>query len=189
MTRTASATQAQDDADLVRRIAAGSPADEAELCRRYLDRVRLYGRRHLGNPQAVADLVQEVMAALIQAARAGRIEEPGRIGSFVVGVCRYMTWRIRRGEGRRGADTELDGLDLPAPEASRPAKLDTERLERCLAELPPRDQKILYLSFCEEQSALEIGSALALTEGNVRVLRHRALARLRAAVAGEAEET
>jgi hypothetical protein len=44
----------------------------------------------------------------------------------------------------------------------------------------------LPLSFTEERTAPEIAAELSLTEGNVRVIRHRALLRLRACLEGGA---
>jgi RNA polymerase sigma-70 factor, ECF subfamily len=181
-----SAASTLDDGQLVRRIAAApasSPDDEAELCRRLATPVRLYGRRHLRDDQAAADLVQEVLVAVIEAVRAGRVEAPDRIRPFVLGTCRFIAWRMRRGEWRREAAAERALLEVsevidPAGEAA----LDAERLERCLGGLPARERKVLYLSFYEDRSAQEIGAALSVAEGNVRVIRHRALARLRACV-------
>jgi RNA polymerase sigma-70 factor, ECF subfamily len=175
-----------EDEQLVRRIAAeptASAEDEAELCRRFAPRVRLYGRRHLRDDQAAADLVQEVMVAVIEAVRAGRVETPARIRQFVLGTCRFIAWRMRRGEWQRSlaaerAHLEVRGLVGTIGETS----LDADRLERCLGGLPPRERKVLYLSFYEDRSAQEIGSALAIADGNVRVIRHRALARLRACI-------
>jgi RNA polymerase sigma-70 factor (ECF subfamily) len=177
-----------DDAQLVQRIAAApgeSAADEAELCRRYLQRIRLYGRRHLRDETATADLVQEVIAAVIEAVRAGRVEQPDRIAQFVLGTCRFVAWRMRQGEWRRGETAVRAQLELPvAIEPVEARSIDAGRLEQCLGGLPSRDKQIIYLSFCEDRSAQEIGAALALSEGNVRVLRHRALARLRTCVDG-----
>jgi RNA polymerase sigma-70 factor (ECF subfamily) len=193
LTRQAIARSTTDDADLVRRIAAAAPGaaagDEAELCRRFSARVRLYGRRHLRDAHAAADLVQEVMAAVIEAVRAGRVEAPERIRQFILGVCRFVVWRMKRGEWRRSEAAERVRVETEgfAGPGEPHAALDAERLERCLGGLATREQKVLYLSFCEERSAGEIGSALALSESNVRVIRHRALARLRSCIAGAKE--
>lgn len=179
----------EDDGQLVRRIAA-APRDaaeaEAELCRRYVRRIRLYGRRHLRDDQKAADLAQDVMAAVIEAARAGRIDDPERVRPFILGTSRFIAWRMRRGEWRREARAERAYLEGPGViEAMAWSSVDAARLEQCLAALPEREQRVLYLSFYEERSAQEIGAALSLSEANVRVIRHRALGRLRAQLEGE----
>src|SRR5688572_5444185 len=69
------------DAELVRRIMAGggdARAAEAELCRRFAPRVRLYGLRHLRSEDRARDLVQSVLLAVLEAVRAGRVEDPDR---------------------------------------------------------------------------------------------------------------
>lgn len=50
--------------------------------------------------------------------------------------------------------------------------------------LTPRARDVLRASFVDERSDTEIASALAITEVNVRVIRHRTLAALRECVEG-----
>jgi RNA polymerase sigma-70 factor (ECF subfamily) len=52
-------------------------------------------------------------------------------------------------------------------------------LARCLAELDGRGRSVVFLSFNEGKAADEIGATLGTTAGNVRVVRHRAVAQLR----------
>jgi RNA polymerase sigma-70 factor (ECF subfamily) len=55
---------------------------------------------------------------------------------------------------------------------------------RCLERLPERERSVLVMSFYEEQAADDVGAALGLSAGNVRVIRHRGIARLRGCVEG-----
>ena len=59
-------------------------------------------------------------------------------------------------------------------------RLDARALYRCMSQLEPRGRAVLHLSFQEERSPDEIASALGTTTANVRVLRHRAVAQVRA---------
>jgi RNA polymerase sigma-70 factor (ECF subfamily) len=52
-------------------------------------------------------------------------------------------------------------------------------LQPCLQQLPERERSILLLTFYAERPAKEIAEQFAISEGNVRVIRHRGLARLR----------
>ena len=91
-----------DDGALARRIASGSAPDaEAELCRRLAPRVRLYGLRHLRDPHAAADLVQQVLLTTLERLRAGEVREPEKIASFVLGMARMTVLEMRRGAHRR----------------------------------------------------------------------------------------
>jgi RNA polymerase sigma-70 factor, ECF subfamily len=167
------------DGDLVRVIAAAAqdaPAAEAELCRRFAPRIRLYGLRHLRDEDRAADLVQAVLLAVLQAARAGRIADPERVDRFMLGTSRNVAQRMREVEGRSTGDAAL--ADIPAPDL-RPDRIDAGALSRCLAALDERGRQIVILSFNEERPSDEIAAQLAISVANVRVLRHRTIAALR----------
>ena len=175
---------ALDDGVLARRIAesgAAAPdsAAEAELCRRLAPRVRLYGLRHLRDRQAAADLGQQVLLMTLERLRAGKVREPERIASFVLGTCRMTVLEMRRGTRRREALLETWGDVAEAFEAPEPVVLAPDRLAGCLEALAERERSVVVLSFFADKQADEVGAELAISAGNVRVIRHRALARLR----------
>lgn len=179
-----------DDAALARRVAAaaGGRLDsqaEAELYRRLAKRVRLYGLRHLREEQAAADLVQQVLLATLERLRAGAVREPEKIASFVLGMCRMTVLEMRRGARRREALLEAYGERDEAYEAPEPLALDRDRLALCLAGLAERERSVVMLTFFADKAADEVGAQLGLSPGNVRVIRHRALGRLRACLSGE----
>src|SRR4051812_3582306 len=90
------------DAELVRRIGRGDDTEaEAELFRRMAPRIRLYGLRHLRNPQASDDLTQHVLLATLSALRAGRLREPDKLAAFVLGTCRMTVLDLRRSTQRK----------------------------------------------------------------------------------------
>jgi len=167
------------DGELVRRIVAEDRAREAEaeLCRRFGPRVRLYGLRHLRNEDGAADLVQGVLLAVLEAARAGRIEDPDHIDRFVLGTCRNVALRVREREGRT---RPLEAADLDVAElAPTFERIDVGALMDCMTKLDGRSRTVLVLSFQAESGADDIAKHLDTSAGNVRVLRHRALAQLR----------
>jgi RNA polymerase sigma-70 factor (ECF subfamily) len=175
---------AAHNADIVRRIALRDPgarAAEAELCRRFAPRARLYGRRHLRSDERAGDLAQAVMLAVIEAARAGRIEDGLRLDRFVLGTCRNIASRMREVDARAEPTDSADLDLLAAAHARTPTMeaLDVGALFKCFRGLAPRDRTVIHLSFNEEQSAEEIAVIVDTTPGNVRVLRHRAVAQLR----------
>lgn len=177
------------DAELARRIAGAAPgldaAAEAELYRRLAPRVRLYGRRHLRDDEEAHDLMQQVMLATIEKLRAGELREPERIVSFIFGMCRMVTLDLRRGARRRDALLEKFGADLPIADIAVAPRLDEARVAACLERLAERERSVLLLSFYEEETAEKVGDTLRLSAGNVRVIRHRAMERLRACVLGK----
>jgi RNA polymerase sigma-70 factor (ECF subfamily) len=152
--------------------------DEAAMVRELAPRARLYGLRHLGSAAAADDLAQTAMVVMIEALRAGKIREPERLPSFVLGTCRMLALEHKRGELRRRGLRETYGEDL-APAATRPAStVDNVRLGACLDGLAPRPRTIMVLSFYEDLDAEQIGAQLGMAPGTVSVARHRALAQL-----------
>ena len=184
---------ALDDGALARRIAeAGAAPDsaaETELYRRLGPRVRLYGLRHLRDRQAAADLVQQVLLITLERLRARKLREPERIASFVLGTSRMTVLEMRRGTRRREVLLETWGDAAEAFEASEPLALHPDRLAGCLEALSERERSVVVLSFFADKQADEVGAELSISGGNVRVIRHRALARLRECMgAGEDEQ-
>jgi RNA polymerase sigma-70 factor (ECF subfamily) len=183
------ALDAEDDAAIARRIASCAPARdsaaEAELCRRLGPRIRLYGRKHLRNEAAAADLMQDVLVLLLGKLREGSVRDPEQIASFALGTARQMVVDRRRGDARRARILEKFPIDvLPAELAEEePEPIDAERLKRCLGALPERERAVLVMTFYDDRPADAVAADLKLSAGNVRVIRHRGLERLRGCMA------
>ena len=171
-----------EDAELARRITAArattDSAAETELYRRLAPRVRLYGLRHLRDPHAAHDLMQQVLLMTLERLRKGELREPDKLASFVLGVCRLTVLEIRRGTKRREQLLEAYG-GTEAFEAPEPLVLNQDRLAECLEALAERERTVLALSFFADKDGDEVAEELGVSAGNVRVIRHRALARLR----------
>jgi RNA polymerase sigma-70 factor (ECF subfamily) len=179
-----------DEAALARRIAAAGAhvdsAAEAELYRRLAPRVRLYGLRHLRDAHAAHDLMQQVLMTTLERLRAGELREPERIASFVLGMSRMMVLEIRRGTWRRESLLQIYGDTPEAVEAPEPLALDADRLAGCLDALAERERAVVALTFFADKAGDEVGQELGLSAGNVRIIRHRALQKLRACMGAEA---
>jgi RNA polymerase sigma-70 factor (ECF subfamily) len=170
-----------DDADLARRVIAsgGDPEAEDELCRRLARRIRLYGLRHLRDEQAAADLVQDVLLIALQGLREGRLREPERLASFVLGTCRMVVLEMRRGGARRERLLAEYGRGIPKSEPPREPEPELGRLAECLDGLPARERSVILMTFYDAADGDETARALGVSSGSARVIRHRALARLR----------
>jgi RNA polymerase sigma-70 factor, ECF subfamily len=175
------------EALLARRI-AGAPAGqahdaEAELYRLLAPRIRRYGLRHLRDAHAAADLAQQVMVLTIERLRDGTLREPDRVLSFVLGTSRLTVMDQRRGERRREDLLQRHAhMLLPEPEAHVSPRLDHRRVADCLDRLPERERAVLVMSFYDDQPSDAVGRQLGLSPGNVRVIRHRGIDKLRRCV-------
>jgi RNA polymerase sigma-70 factor (ECF subfamily) len=176
----------ESDGGIARRVAEGADDAalcEAELCRRFLNRARLYGLKHLRFDVTEAeDLAQQVMMVLLEALRSGKVEDFERVDRFMLGTCRNVAHSMRRRkarveETRRQLTVELAGASTPPWDL-----VESRRVEECLAALPARESRLLFLLFQEGATASEAAESLGTTPGNVRVIHHRAIARLRECV-------
>lgn len=173
-----------DNAALAARIRGGTStapdgAAEEAFCQRFSRRIFAYGMRHLHDYDGANDLVQEVLSRVLASLRDGAVTDPGKLESFVFGTCKFVLRNEQRTHRRRQEKLETMVREALPPES--PAMLSPSpdpRLAECLAGLKERARTVLVLGFYGERSAPEIASELGLTPGNVRVVRHRALAQL-----------
>ncbi len=182
-----------DDAELAARImAAGTARDpqaEALLYQSLAPRIRLYGLKHLREPQAAADLVQDVMLMTLKRLSLGEIREPDRIASFVLGASRQCVLDIQRGARRRDRLLHTYRHDFAVvDEAADPrlnVQLDSQCLQHCLAQLPERERTVILMTFYDESPADAVARQLNISQPNVRVIRHRGIERLRRCMEGD----
>jgi RNA polymerase sigma-70 factor, ECF subfamily len=169
-----------DDSALVRRIASGNDRDaEAELYHRMAPRVRLYGLRHLRDKHAADDLAQQVLMTTLEALRAGQLREPEKLASFVLGTCRMTVLNLRRAAGRKEDLLTQFAGDVPGPTQPQRPDLDRERLARCVQGLKERERTVVVMTFYDERTGADVAGLLGVSEANVRVIRHRAIHKLR----------
>ena len=112
------------------------------------------------------------------------MREPDRLASFLLGACRLVVRNQRRGLKRREGLLDRFGAAFPRHAEPDAPALDHGRLRECLARLAERERSVLVLTFYAEQASADIATRLGLSPENVRTVRHRAFARLRACVLG-----
>jgi RNA polymerase sigma-70 factor (ECF subfamily) len=168
-------------AQLVGQARAGERAAEETICKRFAPAVRAFARRRLRGKDAVEEFAQDVLLLTIEAVRAGRVEQPERLGGFVLGICRSLAFdRARQRERRRALwDTYGAALQSVSVEALQQETYEVIHLEDCLSQLPLRSREVIRLGYMESQGNDEVARQLAISEANARVLRHRTLANLR----------
>ena len=172
------------DSDLVRQIGAGDRESEAELYRRMAPRIRLYGLRHLRNEFGADDLVQQVLLTTLEALRAGRLRDPEKLASFVLGTCRVTLLDQFRSAQRKERILGQFGMDLVGSAQNTSPSLDHDRLERCVQNLRERERTLIMMTFYDEETGAGVAGFLGISEANVRVIRHRAIHQLRQCMDG-----
>lgn len=165
---------------LVAAAVTGDRQSEGALCRRFAPAVRTYWRRRLRGADAIDEATQDVFLRFVQALRAGAVGEPERVGGFLLGICKNVARERARQQERRSELWEQFGSALASLE-DEPKRTGYEvaQLEDCISQMTIRSRDVIRGAFIEGHTASEIASKLAMTEGNVRVVRHRALESLR----------
>jgi RNA polymerase sigma-70 factor (ECF subfamily) len=177
------APDAPDFEGWVARIAAGSPADEAELATYFSPRIRAMLRARLRQTEAVHDLAQDTLVAVIVAIRKGQVREAERLPGFVQGVARNLANNHLRGVTRR-AEAPFDEA-LEATLAAPDGRDEEDRLAavtRGLEAIAPADREVLQLTLVDGLPPRDIAQRLSLSSDVVRTRKSRALMRLRAAL-------
>lgn len=170
----------QTDTELVLRIGTGTDREaETEFVRRMGPRIRLYGLRHLREEHAADDLMQQVLITALQTLRAGRLREPEKLASFVLGTCRMTVLDLRRGAQRKERLLEQYAVDLRMPSSTVLPHVDREQLARCVRKLKERERSVVVMTFYDDRDGPDVARSLGLSEANVRVIRHRAVHQLR----------
>lgn len=157
---------------------------ETELVDRFWERLRLFAARRLGDRALAEDVAQETLRRVVEAVRAGRLEEPAALPGFVFSTALHICLQHHRAVGReaRALERLTPGSDPGAGAADSLGTLIAA--ERCAAvrsaleRLEASDRELLQMLFYERLETEEAARRLALTPGAVRVRKHRAIKRL-----------
>lgn len=177
-------TEHAESAELAARALQGDRTAEARLCSRLSPAIRAFARRRLRSNDATYEFQQEVLLIFVEALRRGKVEDPARAAGFVLGICRNLAHDRVKERERRAQLWELYGDVVSACDVVTPSEVTLEimRLEDCLTELSERARQAVWLSYGEILSHAEVSLRLGISEGNARILRHRALHALRECV-------
>ena len=154
---------------------------EAELVERFERRIRLITSRRV-HPDWVDDVVNEVLGAVIEAVREGRVRERSRLDAFVHGATRNTISNWARSNARQRRASELGAL--APPETPNPLRLllaSEERVavRRCLDGLRSDDREILRLAYWQGLSPTEVAQELEIAPNVARQRLWRARERFK----------
>jgi RNA polymerase sigma-70 factor (ECF subfamily) len=157
----------------------------AALVAQFWDRLRFFAIRRLRDAALAEDVAQETLRRTLESLRAGRVEKPESLPSFLFETARHVCMHSTRSAGRQArafervaAEGEEDASAGSDPLAGLISEERRREVRECLGRLEAGDREVLVLSYEQTLGAEEIGRRLGLTAGAVRVRRHRALARL-----------
>lgn len=150
--------------------------------------------RYLRSVDDAEDVVQDTWLAAL--AGIERFEGRASLRTWLLRILMYKAQSAARRNARSVPLSQLTGTGAPSqrrsleptpflavpapnPEDTLIARDLRHRLERALAELPGRQREVVRLRDLEGWSPDEVCTRMSLTEGNQRVLLHRARSQLR----------
>lgn len=205
--RASTTTAVSDDAAVVARLLAGDEAAFDTLVSAYQGSMLRVARVFLSKPDVAEEVVQETWLAVLRGLRAFE----GR-ASLKTWIFRILANRARSRATREArvvpfaelasADDEQSDADLErrfsadgqwtdpptdwrvhSPEALVLRQEVMQHLLTALEALPPAQRTVVTLRDVDGWSSEDVCESLEISEGNQRVLLHRARTRLRAALA------
>jgi len=172
--------QTSDEAMLVQR-AIGHDADAfGRLYDMHVDRVYRHIYYRVGNEADAEDLTQQVFLKAWQAIhRYKKTASP--FLAWLMTISHNLVvdfYRTKKDKAYLEAEV-LANDSASSPERATEASFEQQRLRRAILQLGSDEQQVVILRFMEGFEFVEIASLLKKKEGNVRVILHRALVKLR----------
>jgi RNA polymerase sigma-70 factor, ECF subfamily len=175
---------ADDDRELLLRIADGDRAAFEELYHRYVRPVFGLALRRIGDRGRAEDAVQETFAAVWRSASSYRPER-GPPAPWLYAVARNAI--IDRLRARSETPGEIP--DRPSGEEGPPERAESSyvswRVHRALHELPESEREVIELAYWSGVSQSEVASFLNIPLGTVKTRTRSGLARLAGLLEGE----
>jgi RNA polymerase sigma-70 factor (ECF subfamily) len=165
---------------LVRRAIGHDAEAFGRLYDMHVDRVYRHIYYRVGNEADAEDLTQQVFLKAWQAiGRYKKIASP--FVAWLMTISHNLVvdfYRTRK--DRAYLEPEILADDsAPSPERAAETSFEQQRLRRAILQLGGDEQQVVMLRFIEGFEFAEIASLLKKREGNIRVILHRALVKLR----------
>lgn len=158
-----------DLAALLRRVAEGDRESLADVYRQVHRPVFAFAVSRLGNREAAADLLHEVM--LVVWKQAASFHNRSRPLTWILGIAHHKIIDSLRRAGR----WQDDPLDDQAVDEGSPSALDLVHLDQrraavraAVASLPDHHRQVVHLAFFEDLSYPDISRILDIPEGTVK---------------------
>jgi len=158
----------------------GNADDFGRLYDLHVERVYRHIYYRVGNIKDAEDLTQQVFLRAWKAI--GRYRKTG--SPFLAWLMRISHNLVidfyRSKKDVTYLDNEIDFEDSEAgPEQLAEEYFDKQQVRKVILQLPDEQQQVILMSFIEGFAYSEIAASLGKSEGNVRVIVHRALKRMR----------
>ena len=165
---------------LVEHAASGDTEAFGRLYDIYVDRIYRHIYYRTSNVEDARDLTQEVFIKAWQALpRYRRAKTPFLGWLFTISHNRVIDYyRTKKDHAYLNNEIVTEDCET-SPEKLVEAQFTQQEVRRAILQLPEDQQQVILMNFIEGFEYNEIAAALNKTEGNIRVITHRALKRMR----------
>lgn len=160
---------------------AGDELALAELYNLYFPRVYRYILARTGNPYDAEDLTEEVFLRVVDAIERFQWRE-APFSAWLFRIAHNAVISQRRKEGARGRSSPLSEalpVDSQGPEEMVENHLALNEIMKAAETLPEAQRRVIGLRFAAGLSVAETARTMGKGEGNVKVIQHKAIAKLR----------
>ncbi len=169
-----------DEQAVVTAAQRGDQGALGSLYEAFFPRVYRYVVTRLGNSEDAEDVTEEIFLRIID--NLGGFEFRGLpFGAWVFRIARNEVVSHVRRQKSRFASTPLDEL-IPDTNADHVTQIETQFtiavVRQAAEKLPEAQRQVIALRFGAGLSVAETAQALKKTENNVKVLQHKAIAKL-----------
>ena len=180
MNRDRSEEPTSDESKLVQRAIGHDPEAFGRLYDIHVDRVYRHIYYRVGNEADAEDLTQQVFIKAWQAIHRYKKTASPFI-AWLMTISHNLVidfYRTKKDKAYLEAEV-LANSPASSPERAAESSFEQQRLRRAILQLGSDEQQVVILRFIEGFEFAEIASVLKKNEGNVRVILHRALVKLR----------
>lgn len=171
------------DQPYVERLIAEDPDTEQHFTRYFGELLSLKLRSRLKSASLVEDAKQETFVRVLSTLKEkGGLNSPGSLGAFVNTVCNHVLFETYRAKSRlTPLEDEGEKVDEGGENAETTlmAAEERDRVRQALDGLPPKEKELLRWLFFEERNKDDICRDLKIDRNYLRVLLHRAKAKVR----------
>jgi RNA polymerase sigma-70 factor (ECF subfamily) len=172
---------AQEERLLVDAAKAGDQRALSELYQTYFPRVYRYILARTGSPHDAEDLAEEVFMRVLEAIQRFQHRE-APFSAWLFRIAHNAVISQRRKESARGKSGPLlEGIpvDSAGPDELVEQRLILNEVMEAARRLPDAQRQVITLRFTAGLSVAETALAMGKGEGNVKVIQHKAIAKLR----------
>jgi RNA polymerase sigma-70 factor, ECF subfamily len=174
-------SEAQGERLIVDAARAGDERALTELYQTYFPRVYRYILARTGNTYDAEDLTEDVFIKVLEAIDRFQWRE-APFSAWLFRIAHNALISQRRKQTARGPTSQLnDGLsvDSAGPEELVESRLQINEVMAAAQTLPEAQRQVIALRFAAGLSVAETARAMGKGEGNVKVIQHKAIAKLR----------